>query len=474
VPLRVVTVVLVVALVTLGSTAGTVAATQRPVAATGLDSSLAYDVSPTGSELPGAAVSARDGGLFVAGSAEAATDGQFVQFVLRLGPDGAEEWLWTSDHFGEGHSLAQTTDGGVVVGGRASPVRPFGNEMSVTKVSAGGEQVWHRTFFDGRAGEIRAVTATPDGGVVAAGRGLGGDARTAFVTRLDADGATVWERPLHDGAGYSVRDALTVSDGFVLVGSTGRTGDDLADGFATKLDADGATVWERTVDHSDLDWFLAVDETDAGVVVAGRTGGESGRPTVWVLELDADGVVTTDARFERTADEGRVSGDRVADVVARSDGSYLVATAYSSRGSVGQGSVPALVSLVPDGDGLTAGTMHVYAADTFGSPVAVVERGDGLLAVNSLRDVRVDQIRVGDPDRTTTVWLAGVGALDGDTADGDVPVAVGGGGGGGGGLATVALAGGVVVSALLAAVVGFAVYRRRRRRGPDAPGGSAS
>jgi hypothetical protein len=211
---------------------------------------------------------------------------------------------------------------------------------------------WDRTL--GGAGDDRAysVYPTPDGGYLVGGTSSSGVSSDKtqpnynpaitdyWVVKLDSAGIPQWDRTLGGTGRDDLRCAIPTADGGYLLGGTsssGVSGDKtqpgrgLDDYWLVKLDARGATVWDRTLGGINTEQFTSVQQTaDGGYVVGGFSysgvSGDKSQPNrgpqyssdYWVVKLDAAGA----PQWDRTL--GGDASDELRRVRQTPDGGYIL------------------------------------------------------------------------------------------------------------------------------------------------------
>jgi outer membrane protein assembly factor BamB len=151
-------------------------------------------------------------------------------------------------------------------------------------------------------GDLFAVAATSDGGVVATGRirSSGSPDWGLWLVRLDARGRLLWEhRPTEATveAGYAI---VALPDGdFVVAGDSLK---DLSDRDARLwcFASDGALRWHRSYGGEAQDLARGIARLgDGSLLVAGSTMSRgAGKTDLWVLRLSASGEVVAQQTFD--------------------------------------------------------------------------------------------------------------------------------------------------------------------------------
>jgi len=244
-------------------------------------------------------------GFFLAGETESFGEGKTDAWVVRLAPDGTEEWNRTygGKEADIARSLIRTDDGNLLFAGNLTLVTNgtrADTDAWIMKTDPAGGEIWNRTYGgpDVNA-SANAVTGTDDGGYLFAGSiaPRGENESAAWVVRLNETGEEVWNRTFGE-AGNNQADAVTRLPGgdFVVAGSTGSSGAGMADVWVIRLDESGTEVWNRTFGSPDDDAGRAVITTsDGNLLVAGtfteRPDNTTVDTDVLLIKLTPDGEV---------------------------------------------------------------------------------------------------------------------------------------------------------------------------------------
>ena len=211
--------------------------------------------------------------------------------------DAGGNGLWRREGIGQ---FVQQIRDVIVAAHEAGGYEERGIDFTVMKLDAGGLVSWNRHFTYG-SGDITAslqsMACLPEGDCVFAGETgdyAVGDAN-AWVAWIDANGDARWFN-VYGGPQSDTGVAIvpTSDDGFVVGGKTRSFGAGFDDALLFKIDAGGAILWQRAYGGPEgSEWIVSIDETHDGGVVA--AGGEDsfgvGRNDVWLLRLDGGGNV---------------------------------------------------------------------------------------------------------------------------------------------------------------------------------------
>jgi hypothetical protein len=251
--------------------------------------------------------------------------------------------------YDEGRSVQQTADGGYVVAGHTESFGAGLDDVYLIKTDAAGDTQWTRTFGGTTWDCGKSVQQTTDGGYVVAGytTSFGAGGYDVYLIKTDADGDTLWTRTLggaREDVGQSVQQ--TSDSGYIIAATTYSFNAGTCDVWLIKTDADGDTLWTRTYgDTSDMAGYSIRQTADGGFVVTGiRVPTMSRDVDVLLIKTDAHG----DTVWTRTF--GGVNEDRGNSVQQTTDSGYIV-TGYTA--SFGAGSYDVwLIKADADGDTL--------------------------------------------------------------------------------------------------------------------------
>ena len=198
-----------------------------------------------------------------------------------------------------GYSIAQTSDGGFVVAGRAHHVPPetvSSWDPLIFKIDSLGNLVWQKIFSVYFDGEVYSAQQTLDGGfIVAGGSNTWGNQPSTciptlidckfhdWVFKLNSTGGMVWQKT-YGGTGtseYANSVDQTSDGGFVIVGPTSSPGG----AWIYKLDPAGNILWQKGGPSTALSVLQA---SDGGFVAAGSSSASMG---VSVVKLDSNGNI---------------------------------------------------------------------------------------------------------------------------------------------------------------------------------------
>jgi hypothetical protein len=277
-----------------------------------------------------------DGGFIVAGFTSSFGAGGSDVYLIKT--DGVGDTMWTStygDTNGDyGHSVRQTADGGFIVAGETWSFGASQNDVYLIKTDADGNTQWTRRFGGSDVDYATSLQETADSGYIIAGStySYGAGGRDVYLIKTDADGDTLWTRTFggeDDDVGYSVQ--LTADCGYVIAGYTTSFGAGYNDVYLIKTDSTGDSVWTRTYGGAGTDCGRSVQRAaNGGYIIAGRRqllG--AGYSDVYLVATDANG----DTVWTRTL--GGTDDDDGWAVRQTADGGYIITGYTESFGAGG-------------------------------------------------------------------------------------------------------------------------------------------
>jgi PKD repeat protein len=316
-----------------------------------------------------------DGGYLLAGSSESTISGDktaiwkygYDYWVIKINANRQHQWdkTYGSNKDDNLRDAIPTSDGGFLLAGSSdSPAfwekskdSKGGNDYWVVKIDQNGNKVWDKTLGGGDSDELSKVIPTADGGYLLAGTSMSNasgdkseDSRGGndyWIIRIDVSGNKVWDKTLGGSGIDNLLDVISASDGgYLLVGSSnsGASGEKSqnsqgeSDYWVVKIDQNGNKVWDKTFGGSsddDLSDIIATSDGDyllAGTSESTASGDKSEnnksmytwQGDYWLVKIDQNGNKVWDKTF------GGDFHDRLADVIATPDGSYLLAGSSSS------------------------------------------------------------------------------------------------------------------------------------------------
>ncbi len=242
----------------------------------------------------GATLWSRSYGWGLANGAQQTFDGGYIlvgfvemgdQRALLVKADTNGDTIWTRDFSGldteeVGYAVRQTPDSGYAV--LANTVISGIGSLWLLRTDAKGDTIWTR-----RLGAVHAnrnsLALTSDGGFAVAAHtdSLG---QSAWLARLDGSGNTLWTKVYQGELNNGVSAVQqTVDGGFIIAGIANNVLTDSNDIQLVRTDANGDTLWTKTVGGPGNQEGYSVQQTlDSGYIVGGTTASHGGTRAYFV------------------------------------------------------------------------------------------------------------------------------------------------------------------------------------------------
>jgi hypothetical protein len=275
----------------------------------------------------------RDGGYIVTGYAFSYSNGFNNVWLIKTDADG--DTLWSKTFKANGHSMGysvrQTADDGYIISGEKYSPGTY-RDVWLIRTDAGGDSLWTKTYGGYGQEYGYSVQQTADGGYIIVGEtdSFSNGYTDVWLIKTDADGDTLWTRTIGGESydcGLSVLE--TSNNEYVLTGYTESYGTGESDLLLIKTDAAGDTLWTRTYGGNTVDWGYSLSPTaDNGYILTGFTlSFGAGSYDVWLIKTDAAG----DSLWSKTFGSG---GEEWGHAVQQtSDGGYVIAGYTDSFGA---------------------------------------------------------------------------------------------------------------------------------------------
>lgn len=278
-------------------------------------------------------------------------------WIVKINADG--EVLWDKTYGGTDYdhlwNLQQTTDGGFILGGFSrSDISGDKTEDSkgsydfwIIRIDAEGEILWQNTIGGDGFDELKDLAQTADGGFILGGEsesGISGDKtdsnrglRDYWIVKVDENGEVLWDTTIGGLVDDDLKSIIQTTDGGYLIAgdsssqasgdkSENSLGED--DYWMVKLNASGDLIWENTIGGDAVDRSFVVMENNAGNYIIGgysssrissdKTEENKGGPDYWFVETDTNGNVLAQNTI------GGVIADIMTDIQQTDDGGYII------------------------------------------------------------------------------------------------------------------------------------------------------
>jgi hypothetical protein len=184
----------------------------------------------TGSQI----ISTKDGNFVIVGTTSSyGASGAFDMYLIKIDGSGNKIWdkLYGGSDWDEGNSVAELSDGSLVIAGFAVGFGPGARDMFLVKTNASGVEQWHKAFGGVYQDNASKIVATSDRIVVAGTKTISLKTNVSsgnvdiLVIETDLNGNQLWQSQFGGFQNEDVGDMISNSNGnFVVVGSTSSYG----------------------------------------------------------------------------------------------------------------------------------------------------------------------------------------------------------------------------------------------------------
>lgn len=354
-----------------------------------------YDAIPTadyGFLLAGSSISNKNG------NKADANKGDLDYWVWKMDEKGTPEWQ--KSFGGDGVDILQSVklanDGGFILAGTSSSSISGDKKEAckgqedfwIIKLDAKGNEIWQRTIGGSGQEKLLSIAQTKDGGYILGGTsssntsepdekgvidkyGKSEDSRGSldyWVVKLDTKGEIKWQKTLGGQYVDELKSIEQTNDkGYILGGYSNSpiSGDKTQENFGLndywiiKLDEEGNELWQHTFGGDQDDTLFALTQTNDGGFIAG--GNSNSGPTnsksksnqngadFWVLKLDKTGTI----EWQETYNYGKK--DVLTSIVENVDGTFLIGGYAQSEGKGNGQKVMGKNSSRPSGSSMKEG-----------------------------------------------------------------------------------------------------------------------
>ncbi len=275
-----------------------------------------------------------DGGIVVAG-ATSSSFGAGSQDCYVVKVDATGNLLWTRTIGGSANEgfqdIINTSDGCYIAAGGTNSFGQGSYDGYAVKLDNAGNIQWTRTIGGAGSDNFNSVVQNPDGSYVFAGytSSFGKGGYDIYIAKLSSNGAFIWAKTV--GGGYDeigTKIVRTFDGGYVVAGYTKSFVLANEDFYIIKINSSGSLLWTRTIGGPNLDIASdLVQTTDSGYVMSGRTN-SFGDQNVYVVKVNSTGVLQWTRVVEKSGFEAGFS------ILQTSDGGYLVCGYDNGGGNV--------------------------------------------------------------------------------------------------------------------------------------------
>jgi PKD repeat protein len=276
-----------------------------------------------------------DGGYLLAGKSESGISGEKSQvakgngdyWVVKINSTGTKQWDRTfgGTELDELTAIVAVPDGGYLLAGfSASPLNSDKTLPSrgtidywIVKIDALGNRVWDKTFGGVGADKLYTAIPTSDGKMLLVGSSTSGQGNEKseasrggldyWIVKINASGVKEWDKTFGGSGDDEANSVIQNQDGSFIIGGYSKSGisgdrsevsrgNQEADYWILKLDANGNKVWDKAFGGSGKDELLTIvgssDNTSLFLggysksdVSGEKTQASKGNADYWLLKL---------------------------------------------------------------------------------------------------------------------------------------------------------------------------------------------
>ncbi len=235
-----------------------------------------------------------DGGFVIVGFTRSFGIGDYDVYLIKTDANGDTSWTrqigGNADDFG--YSVQQTSDGGYIIVGYTNSYGAGYDDIYLIKFNLNGDSVWVKTFGGSNNDYGYCVQQTSDGGYIIAGitYSYGAGGADVYLIKTDANGNLTWAKTFggsYNDGGYAVCEIS--GGGYIITGYTGSYGAGGMDVYLIRTDANGDTLWTKTVGGTgDEEGFFIQQTSDQGFITVGYTSSFTVYPEVYLIKLTSE------------------------------------------------------------------------------------------------------------------------------------------------------------------------------------------
>ena len=257
-----------------------------------------------------------------------------VLFAASAGAQiSAPDTLWTrryrAGYQAYGCDVRQTSDGGFILVGETTLYGRLLSDVYLVKTDINGDIIWTRVFGGLDSDKAYSLDITQDNGFILVGStwSYGAGRGDIFLIKTDANGDTLWTRTLggvENDVGYCVRQ--TDDDGYIITGYTRTLSPSACYLILIKTSPDGDTLWHYT-DVAGTGGKSVRQTRASGYIVTGTyTYQSTGDLDVYLIKANAIGDTAWTKKI------GGSRNDAGTCVEQTPEGGYIITGATKSYG----------------------------------------------------------------------------------------------------------------------------------------------
>jgi hypothetical protein len=298
-------------------------------------------------------IETNDGGFILIGFADSSDGdltgnyGSYDVWVVKLDNTGNLEWQksYGGSENDAGTDIKQTPDGGYIIAAYTSSTdgdvssNPYGYSYWLVKIDNVGTILWEHTFGGSYIDYPNSIQITADGGYIMAGKSASSDGDVTghhggyyhndyWIVKTDVNGVLEWQKSIGgDGDDKPWAIKQTPDNGYIIVGRASEAVGDVTNNYGSydfwvvKIDSTGNILWDKNYGGTESDCAYDVSlVADGGYIVVGYTKsndidvtGYHGGRDIWLIKIDASGVLEWQKSLGGTEDDSSNSLDITSD-----------------------------------------------------------------------------------------------------------------------------------------------------------------
>jgi len=192
------------------------------------------------------------------------------------------------------NAIAQTSDGGFIVGGISTEAAPIGSQSYVLKFDAKGNLEWDLRYTGSGEEQILSLNESADqNGYIFLSSNVKDGKNNFLVTKIDLDSTILWSESYGNPGDIGTFLIPAAAGGYILCGTTADTGNSGSDAFVIKLSESGTVEWKQTYDGGADDGAYSIDNTlDGNYIFAGYSNSAINTGSSkdgWIVKISQDG-----------------------------------------------------------------------------------------------------------------------------------------------------------------------------------------
>ena len=295
-------------------------------------------------------------------------DGMLIKYNAK----GETEWAKRIGGYDDDeiNSVAQTVDGGYIIGGHYTGYIDLGNGVGLSNVDSryygngmlikyntNGEAEWAKIIgYGGENSYVTSVTQTTDGGYIIGGYRTPMDSEipnTGILIKYNEEREDEWIKEIKEN-NEEIRInsvAQTMDDGYIVGGYFTSSSIDLGngvtlnnngskDGMIIKYDSEGNAKWAKSIGGDNDEEISSVIQTTDGSYIAGGYFQSAEIDLENEVQLSSNSYPKNDGMIIKLSDEGKIEcakaiggarADEITSLIQNNEGNYIACGAFYSH-----------------------------------------------------------------------------------------------------------------------------------------------